>query len=122
MLALTGTLTAHHAVDENYDLNRTVTLNGSISRVEWMNPHSRLYVDVKRGDGTTLTWSIELGAPNPYRRSGFEISALKAGEQVIVDAWPARDGSQSGSIRAITLSDGRTFSSGRPMWTRQSNR
>ena len=122
MLSLTPTLTAHHAVEDTYDLSKTVRLNGVISRVEWVNPHARMYVDVMRGDGTMMTWLIELGTPNTYRRSGFEMGVLTAGAQVVVDAWPARDGSQSGSIRAVTLSDGRTFSSGLPMWTRQSNR
>jgi hypothetical protein len=121
-LSLTSAVTAHHAIEDTYDVGKTVTLNGVISRVEWVNPHPRMYVDVKRGDGTTMTWLVELGAPNTYRRNGFELGALTAGAQVVVDAWPARDGSQSGSIRAITLSDGRTFSSGSPMWTRQSNR
>src|SRR5262245_6809258 len=122
MLSLTGTATAHHPIEDTYDLSKTVTLNGVISRVEWVNPHARLYVDVRRGDGTTMTWLVELGPPNTYRRKGLEIGALTAGAPVVVDAWPARDGSQSGSIRALMLSDGRTFSNGPPMWTRQSNR
>jgi len=95
---------------------------GIRSRVEWINPHARLYLDVTRGDGTTLIWSIELGAPNALRSSGFDTGALRQGERIIVDVWAAKDGSQSGSIRALRLSDGRTYTSGPPTWTGQSNR
>lgn len=95
---------------------------GIRSRVEWINPHARLYPDVTRGDGTTLIWSVELGAPNALRSSGFDTGALRKGELIIVDVWAAKDGSQSGSIRALRLSDGRTYTSGPPMWTGQSNR
>ena len=113
---------AHHAVQDEYDLSRTLTLTGVVSRVEWVNPHAHLYLDVRRGDGTTLTWSIELAPPNALRRRGIDTSALTQGDRVVVDVWAAKDGSQSASIRAITLQDGRTFSNGPPMWTRQSNR
>ncbi|MGH6691178.1 MAG: DUF6152 family protein [Gammaproteobacteria bacterium] len=113
---------AHHAIEGEYDLTRTVTLTGVVSRVEWVNPHAHLYLEVTRGDGTTLAWSIELAPPNALRRSGLDTSALTQGDRVVVDVWAAKDGSQSASIRAITLSDGRTFSNGPPMWTRQSNR
>jgi hypothetical protein len=115
-------VTAHHAIEDQYDLTRTVTLTGTVSRVEWVNPHTQLYLDITRGDGTTLTWSIELGPPNALRRSGLDFSALKQGDRVVIDVWPAKDGSQSASVRAITLPDGRVFSSGPSMWTRQSNR
>ena len=113
---------AHHAVGDDYDLSRTLTLTGAVSRVEWVNPHARLYLDVRRGDGTTLTWSIELAPPNALRRRGLDTSALTQGTQVVADVWAAKDGSQSASIRAITLPDGRTFSSAPSAWTRQSNR
>jgi Family of unknown function (DUF6152) len=66
-----GPPTAHHAVEQTYDLSKTVTLAGVVSRVEWINPHARLYLDVTRGDGTTLIWWIELGAPNTLRSSGL---------------------------------------------------
>ena len=95
---------------------------GIRSRVEWINPHARLYPDVTRGDGTTLIWSVELGAPNALRSSGFDTGALRKGELIIVVVWAAKDGSQSGSIRALRLSDGRTYTSGPPTWTGQSNR
>ena len=113
---------AHHAVEEEYDLTRTLTLTGVVSRVEWVNPHAHLYLDVTRGDGTTLTWSIELAPPNALRRSGLDTSALTQGDRVVVDVWAAKDGSQWASVRAITLRDGRVFSNGPSMWTRQSNR
>ena len=113
---------AHHAVEDEYDLTRTLTLTGVVSRVEWVNPHAHLYLDVKRGDGTTLTWSIELAPPNALRRRGLDTSALTQGDRVVVDVWAAKDGSQSASVRAITLPDGRVFSNGPAMWTRQSNR
>lgn len=122
VLSLTSPLAAHHAVEQTYDINKTVTLAGVISRVEWINPHARLYLDVTRGDGSTLTWSIELAPPNALRRSGVDTGALTQGDRVVVDVWVAKDGSQSASVRAITLRDGRVFSSGPAMWTRQSNR
>ena len=122
VIVLAGPVVAHHSIEGEYDLTRTVTLTGVVSRVEWVNPHAQLYLDVRRGDGTTLTWSIELAPPNALRLRGLDPSALPQGDRVVVDVWAAKDGSQSASVRAITLSDGRTFSNGPPMWTRQSNR
>jgi hypothetical protein len=86
--------------------------------VEWLNPHARLYLNVRSAnDGITTTWTIELAAPNTMIRYGLTPAVLKPGDQVSVDVWMAKDSSLAGSAQALKLSDGRTAHLAAP-WTR----
>jgi hypothetical protein len=107
LACLASPLLAHHSLDGTYDLSRTVTLVGSVSGVEWVNPHARLHVDVRNANGGITTWSVELGAPNTMIRYGLSPSILKQGDQVSVDVWIAKDGSFSASGQVLRLADGR---------------
>jgi Family of unknown function (DUF6152) len=103
---LGSALLAHHSLEDTYDVNRTVTLVGAVSRVEWVNPHARLHVDVRNADGGITTWSVELGAPNTMVEYGVGPSVLTVGDQVSVDVWIAKDSSLTASGRVLRLANG----------------
>ncbi len=104
---------AHHSFAAEYDASKAVRVTGVISKVEWTNPHSYLYIDVK-GDQGTVTWTCEGGAPNALSRRGFRKNDIKLGDTVTIDGYGAKDGSHLMDARRITLSDGRSFYSGSP--------
>ena len=103
---------AHHSFAAQYDRNKPVTLVGTISKVEWMNPHIYFYVDVKGPDGKAENWAVEGGAPNTLYRRGWRREMLQVGSQVTVDAWLAKDGTRLANMREITFTDGRKLSGG----------
>jgi hypothetical protein len=99
-------LTAHHSFAAQYDRDKTITLNGTVTRVEWMNPHVYFYLDVKEG-AELSHWAIEGGAPTSLYRAGWRKDSLKAGDVVTVHGYLARDGSKLANMRAAILPDGR---------------
>jgi hypothetical protein len=105
---------AHHSFAAEYDASKTVRITGVISKVEWTNPHSYLYIDVKDDKGNLVSWTCEGGAPNTLSRRGFTKNAIKIGDTVTIDGYGAKDGSRLMDARRITLSDGRSFYSGSP--------
>jgi hypothetical protein len=105
---------AHHSFAAEYDATKAVRITGVISKVEWTNPHSYLYIDVKDEHGNLATWTCEGGAPNTLSRRGFTKNAIKIGDTVTIDGYGAKDGSRLMDARRITLSDGRSFYSGSP--------
>jgi hypothetical protein len=107
-------LAAHHSFAAEYDASKAIRITGVISKVEWTNPHSYLYIDVKDERGNALTWTCEGGAPNALSRRGFTKNSIKLGDTVTIDGYGAKDGSHLMDARRITLSDGRSFYSGSP--------
>jgi len=105
---------AHHSFAAEYDASKAVRITGLISKVEWTNPHSYLYIDVKDDHGNMATWTCEGGAPNTLSRRGFRKNDIKIGDTVTIDGYGAKDGSRLMDSRRITLSDGRSFYSGSP--------
>jgi hypothetical protein len=101
---------AHHAFSAEFDANKPVKLKGIISRIEWINPHSWIHVDVKDADGKVTKWMIEGGSPNALIRRGVTSQILKAGMEVSIDGYQAKDGSTRANGRDITLADGRKLS------------
>jgi hypothetical protein len=99
-------VTAHHSFAAQYDRDKTITLNGTVTRVEWMNPHVYFYLDVKDAAGVAH-WAIEGGAPTSLYRAGWRKDSLKAGDVVTVHGFLARDGSKLANMRAAILPDGR---------------
>ena len=98
---------AHHAFAAEFDANKPVNFKGTITKMEWINPHSWLHVAVKQEDGTVLIWAIEAGTPNVLFRRGFTKDTLQPGTEVVIDGYQAKDGSTRANGRDLTLSDGR---------------
>ena len=98
---------AHHSFAAEYDTNKPVKVTGTVSKVEWMNPHARFYVDVKEVDGKVSTWNFELGAIPVLLRQGWRKESLKTGDQVTVEGNRAKDESHTAAARVVLLPDGR---------------
>jgi hypothetical protein len=98
---------AHHSFAAEFDARKPVQLQGTVTKVEWINPHAWIHIDVKKPDGTVEDWSIEAGTPNTLFRRGFTRDSLKAGTVINVDGYHARDGSRRANGRDLTLPDGK---------------
>lgn len=103
---------AHHSFDAEYDRNKQREFKGTVTKVEWMNPHARFYVDVQEPDGKTSNWEFELGSPNGLMRSGWTRNSLKQGDAVQILGNLAKDGSHLANARTVTLADGRRVFAG----------
>ena len=101
-----ASVSAHHAVSAEFDATKPVTMTGTITKMEWSNPHDRLYVDVKMSDGHIENWAFEAGAPNALFRRGFTRKSMGPGIMVKVDGYRAKDGSHRANGRDLTLADG----------------
>ena len=103
---------AHHSFAAEYDVKQPITMTGSVTKVEWLNPHARFYIDVKDNGGKVTNWEFELGSPNSLMRKGWTRNSLKPGDVVTVDGYRAKDGSNLGNARTINLADGRKVFAG----------
>ena len=109
-LLLTGatvSLSAHHAFAAEFDAGKPFKIRGTIVKMEWINPHTWLHLDVKRPDGKTERWMIEGGPPNALYRRGFTKDSLPQGAELVVEGFRAKDGSLKGNGRELTFADGR---------------
>ena len=107
VLISTIPLLAHHAFTAEFDTKKPVKLRGTIAKIELVNPHSWIYIDVKNEDGTMAQWMLEAGSPNVLVRRGFSKSALPKGTEVIFEGFQAKDGSNRANGRDITFPDGK---------------
>jgi len=98
---------AHHAFAAEFDAKKPVHLEGVVSKVELINPHAWIHVDVKEADGTVTSWMVEAGSPNVLLRRGFTKTTVSIGTPVVVDGYQSKDGSKRANGRDITLPDGR---------------
>jgi len=112
LVATVAPVLAHHSFAAEYDDKKPVTLTGTVTKVEWMNPHARFYIDVKDEGGKVTNWEFELGSPNGLMRKGWTRNSLKPGDQVSVEGYRAKDGSNLGNARSINLADGRKVFAG----------
>ena len=110
ILVMVSSASAHHAVQAQFDVNKTITITGAVSKIEWINPHSYLTLNVKDADGKIQKWAFELAAPAVLRRAGLsreDRGGLKPGDEITVTGLASKDGSNSGWLQEIKLSDGR---------------
>ena len=112
ILVLAGPTSAHHSVQAQFDIHKTFTVSGTVAKVEWINPHSYLTVNVTGGDGKVQKWAFELGGPGALRRAGMsreDRGGLKPGDEVTASGLAAKDGSTTGFLQELKLADGRVF-------------
>jgi len=109
---------AHHSFGAEYDANKPISITGVVTKVEWTNPHSHFYLEVKEKDGKVTTWKMEGFPPNVLYRTGWKKDVtMKAGDTITVTGWRARDGGDWGHSREITLPDGKKLFFGPPAGT-----
>src|SRR5690606_4060642 len=106
LLVAARPVTAHHAFAAEFDANQPITLRGTVTRVEWINPHPWNHIDVEGDDGNVETWMIEAGSPNTLVRRGMTRDSIPAGTEVVVFGYRHRNGSNAANGRDVTLPDG----------------
>jgi RecJ-like exonuclease len=110
--AATSPLLAHHAFGVEFDAKQRVTLKGQVTKIEWTNPHTYFYVDVKEETGRVVNWAFEAAGPNTLAHLGWDRKSMKIGDQVTVTGYRARDASNIASAREVVLADGRKVFAG----------
>ena len=101
MLLTVQPLAAHHAFSAEFDADRPMQLHGTVTKTEWINPHSWIHIDVKDEDGNVASWAIECGAPNALIRRGLNKNSVPIGTELVVDGYGAKDGSNDADFETI---------------------
>ena len=100
-------LLAHHSFEAEYDFNKTMKVTGTVTKMEWMNPHAHFYLDVKDASGKVTNWNFELASPNVLKRQGWTRNSMKEGDKVSVSGSAAKDGAKMGNAQSVVLADGK---------------
>ena len=100
---------SHHSFAAEFDANQPITFTGTVTRMQWTNPHAWIHVDVEQPDGTVESWAIEAGTVNVLFRRGFTKDSLQPGTEIVVDGYRAKDGSRRANGRELRFPDGRTL-------------
>jgi hypothetical protein len=107
LVAVASLLSAHHSFAAEYDRSKPITLKGTVTKVEWQNPHIYFYLDVRDQGGKVDNWAVEGGAPSSLYRAGWRKDSLKVGNEVTVEGWLAKSGAKLANMRTVVLADGR---------------
>jgi hypothetical protein len=107
LVGASASVVAHHAFSAEFDSAKPVVLKGTVTKMEWVNPHCWIHMDVTSPDGKVVSWMVEGGAPNALLRRGFSQSSLPVGVAIVVEGYQAIDGSTRANGRALTFADGR---------------
>jgi hypothetical protein len=97
---------AHHSFAAEFDSAKPIKLTGTVTKIEWMNPHAYFYIDVKDASGKVTNWGLEMGSPNGLMRQGWTRNSMKIGDEITVEGSAAKDGSNIGNARSVTLTGG----------------
>src|SRR4051812_14091430 len=94
---------AHHSFAAEYDIKKPVSLKGIVTKVEWLNPHVYIFIDVPDGKGEPVNWGIEIGPPNTLGRNGWNRNTMKVGDEVVIDGYLAKDGNKQANAHIVTM-------------------
>jgi hypothetical protein len=109
-LFLAAPVLAHHPFSAEYDWKKPVTVSGTVTKVDWANPHARIFVDAKDATGKTVKWEFELGALSGLNKAGWQKTTVKTGDSITVDGWMSRSRANGANVKSVKLSTGRELS------------
>ena len=114
LCCLAEVVVAHHSFGVEYDINKPIKVSGTVTKLEWTNPHAHLYVDVVDQKGTKVNWNFEMASPNILERNGWTRRAVKAMDTVVVEGYAGRVDASRGIANSIKFEDGRALFAGAP--------